>query len=102
MHPYIHTYRLSLAFVILALLAFVTSPVQTAAQSHNMASMAASPAQNSGPVVDIVRDPAQVPPGVGDRAATTVKVELVAKEVVGVLDRASGTTYRYWTFNGKV
>src|SRR5581483_8593853 len=102
MHPYIHTYRLSLAFVIFALLAFVTSPVQTAAQSHNMAAMAASPAQNSGPVVDIVRDPAQVPPGVGDRAATTVKVELLAKEVVGVLDPASGTTYRYCTFNGKV
>ncbi len=102
MHPYIHNYRFSLAFVMFALLAFVASPVQTTAQSHNMAAMAASSNQNSGPVVDIVRDPAQVPPSVGDRAATTVKVELVAKEVIGVLDPASGTTYRYWTFNGKV
>lgn len=102
MHPYVHTYRLTLAFAVFALLAFVASPLQTAAQSHNMAGMAASSTQNSGPVVDIVRDPAQVPPSVGDRPATTVKVELVAKEVVGVLDPASGTTYRYWTFNGKV
>jgi copper-containing nitrite reductase/plastocyanin len=31
-----------------------------------------------------------------------VKVTLTSKELVGALDPASGTTYRYWTFNGKV
>jgi nitrite reductase (NO-forming) len=52
--------------------------------------------------VDIVRDPTDVPPPIGNRAPTTVHVTLTAEEVAGQLDPASGTTYRYWTFNGKV
>src|SRR5690242_321768 len=48
MHPYIHTYRLTFAFVILALLASLTSPAQTAAQSHNMAGMRGAASFNSG------------------------------------------------------
>jgi copper-containing nitrite reductase len=56
----------------------------------------------TSPVADIVRDPAEVPPSVGARAATTVRVELVTQEMVGELERTTGTTYRYWTFNGKV
>lgn len=55
-----------------------------------------------GKTVDIVRDPTDVPPAVGTRGPAVVKVELTAKEVAGRLDPASGTTYRYWTFNGKV
>ena len=55
-----------------------------------------------GKTVDIVRDPTDVPPAVGTRGPAVVQVELTAKEVVGQLDPASGTTYRYWTFNGKV
>ena len=51
---------------------------------------------------DIVRDPSDLPPPIGDRAPTVVKVTLTSKELVGVLDSASGTTYRYWTFDGKV
>jgi len=51
---------------------------------------------------DIVRDPADLPSPIGDRAPAVVHVTLTAKEVVGALDPASGTTYRYWTFNGKV
>ena len=51
---------------------------------------------------DIVRDPADLPPPIGDRAPAVVKVTLTSKELVGALDPASGTTYRYWTFNGKV
>lgn len=51
---------------------------------------------------DVVRDPSDLPPPVGDRAPGVVRVTLTAREVVGVLDPASGTTYRYWTFNGKV
>ncbi len=61
----------------------------------------ASPVKPS-PMADIVRDPADVPPPIGKRAPTTVQVSLNAVEVVGQLDPASGTTYRYWTFNGKV
>lgn len=51
---------------------------------------------------DIVRDPSDVPPPIGERASAVVKVTLTTKELVGVLDPASGTTYRYWTFDGKV
>ncbi|HKS72505.1 MAG TPA: copper-containing nitrite reductase, partial [Terriglobales bacterium] len=52
--------------------------------------------------VDIVRDPLDVPPSIGSRPPTTVHVTLTTEEVVGQLDPASSTTYRYWTFNGKV
>lgn len=51
---------------------------------------------------DIVRDPSDLPPPVGNRAPAVVRVTLTSKELVGALDPASGTTYRYWTFNGKV
>jgi nitrite reductase (NO-forming) len=53
-------------------------------------------------IVDIVRDPSDVPPSVGNRGSGVVQVTLTAEEVVGSLDAAAGTTYRYWTFNGKV
>ena len=61
-----------------------------------------SSTKNPAPTVDIVRDPADVPNPIGGRAPTTVHVTLTAEEVMGQLDPASGTTYRYWTFNGKV
>jgi nitrite reductase (NO-forming) len=49
---------------------------------------------------DIVRDPTDLPGPIGNRAPTTVRIDLEAMEVVGQL--ADGTTYPYWTFNGKV
>jgi copper-containing nitrite reductase len=52
--------------------------------------------------VDVVRDPTDVPPSIGAREQAVVQVALTAEEVVGVLDPSAGTTYRYWTFNGKV
>ena len=66
-------------------------------------------AQASGPVVvnnpattgqDIVRDPTDLPGPIGVREPQTVRVDLEAIEVEGQL--ADGTTYYYWTFNGKV
>jgi nitrite reductase (NO-forming) len=53
-------------------------------------------------IVDIMRDPADVPPGIGNRQPAVVHVMLTAEEVVGTLDPSARTTYRYWTFNGKV
>jgi nitrite reductase (NO-forming) len=53
-------------------------------------------------IVDIVRDPSDVPPSVGNRQPGVVHITLTAEEVVGTLDPTAGTTYRYWTFNGKV
>jgi copper-containing nitrite reductase len=95
-HPRYFTFAAVLA-LSLSVLTLSASPA--AAQSATHAAMAR---HAFAAAVDIVRDPADVPSGVGNRPAATVKVELTAQEVVGKLDPASGTSYRYWTFNGKV
>src|SRR6185312_13401317 len=51
---------------------------------------------------NISRDPSDLPPPVGNRPPAVVHVTLTARETVGQLDASTGTTYRYWTFNGKV
>lgn len=53
-------------------------------------------------VVNVVRDAADVPAPVGSRGPAVVHVTLNTIEVTGQLDPATGTTYRYWTFGGKV
>ena len=50
--------------------------------------------------VDITRDPTDLPEPLGQRGPEKVKVDLVTSEISGLL--ADGTSYRYWTFNGKV
>ena len=50
--------------------------------------------------VSIARDPADLPGPLAAGAPRSVTVELEAVELVGKL--ANDTTYRYWTFNGKV
>lgn len=50
--------------------------------------------------VDIVRDPTDLPAPLPPRDPQKVVVNLETTEVSGRL--ADGTTYRYWTFNGKV
>ena len=49
---------------------------------------------------DIVRDPTDIPAPIGVREPQTVRIDLEAVEIEGQL--ADGTTYKYWTFNGKV
>lgn len=49
---------------------------------------------------DISQLAADVPPPVGNRGPQTVRVDLVAVELEGRL--AEGTTFGYWTFNGRV
>lgn len=71
-----------------------TATAQTAARSAH--------ANATPKAADIVRDPTDVPAPVIYRTASLVRVTLTAKEVLGTLDPAAGTTYRYWTFNGKV
>jgi len=51
---------------------------------------------------DVVRDPTDVPAPIGYRTPAIVQVTLTAEELLGTLDGPAGTTYRYWTFNGKV
>jgi copper-containing nitrite reductase len=86
-----------ISFVCSLVFAFVMT-----ASSVLWAQKTISSAKNAAPPVDIVRDPTDVPPPIGNRAPTTVHVTLTAEEVAGQLDPASGTTYRYWTFTGKV
>ena len=63
--------------------------------------MGVAPAGAEEPAaVSIVRAPDDLPAPVERREARTVKVELEAVELLGQLD--DGTTYRYWTFDGKV
>lgn len=63
----------------------------------------------SGPVVvnnpatigaDIIRDPTEIPPPIGPREPKTVRIDLETIEIEGQL--ADGTTFEYWTFNGRV
>jgi nitrite reductase (NO-forming) len=49
---------------------------------------------------DISQLATEVPPPIGDRAPQTVRVDLLAVELEGRL--AEGTTFGYWTFNGRV
>ncbi|MDE2184341.1 MAG: nitrite reductase, copper-containing [Alphaproteobacteria bacterium] len=60
----------------------------------------ATPVPAAGTQVDIVRDPADLPPPVGLRGPRRVTVNLHAEEVTGTL--ANGATFHYWTFNGRV
>ncbi len=89
--------RILLAFLLSVLLLGIgasTGMAQTAKHldHSNVATKAA----------DIARDPTDIPPPVGKRGPSVVHVTLTAEEVVGTLDSSTGTTYRYWTFNGKV
>jgi len=49
---------------------------------------------------DIVRDPADLPGPIAQRQPQVVRVDLETVELEGRLD--DGTSYVYWTFNGKV
>jgi nitrite reductase (NO-forming) len=103
MRKRIHSIRFNLAALMTVLLSFLTLGGSDAvAQGMEAMKGMASSRRVSAQVIDIVRDPAQVPPPVGNRPPTAVKVELTAVEAVGELDPTTGTTYRYWTFNGKV
>lgn len=50
--------------------------------------------------VSVTRDPTDIPPPVGDGQQEPIQVDLEAIEIEASL--ASGSTYTYWTFNGKV
>jgi nitrite reductase (NO-forming) len=49
---------------------------------------------------DISREASDLPPPIGKRDPQTVSVDLLSAEIEGRL--AEGTTFGYWTFNGKV
>ncbi len=84
------------------------TPAAVAMNAASMPGMDMSTASPSAPGAtaapamgaDIVRDPTDLPGPLGNRGPTTVRIDLEAKEVIGQL--ADGTTYPYWTFNGKI
>src|SRR5574338_159438 len=49
---------------------------------------------------DVVRDPTDLPAPLAIREPKTIRIDLEAVEIEGQL--ADGTTFSYWTFNGKV
>ncbi len=57
-------------------------------------------AADAMPVADIVRDATDLPGPLAKRGPQRVRIDLETVELEGRL--ADGTTYRYWTFNGKV
>lgn len=70
----------------------------TAPEAEHVAAPSVAPAVEDA--VSIVRNPADVPPPIGDRGPQHLVVEMTAVEVNGILD--DGTTYRYMTFDGQV
>lgn len=72
---------------------------QAETMDHTVTSVAA-PAPAAADAVSIVRSPADVPPPVGDRGPMTLRVDMETVEVTGFL--ADGTTFNYFTFDGKV
>jgi len=60
----------------------------------------ARPAPQTLVEADISREPTDLPPPIAKREPQTVRVDLFSVEVEGRL--AEGTTFGYWTFNGKV
>jgi nitrite reductase (NO-forming) len=81
----------------------------TAMNDTTTSAPASAPVTVSGPVVvnnppttgaDIVRDPTEIPATIPAREPQTVRIDLETVEIEGQL--ADGTTYKYWTFNGKV
>ena len=51
-------------------------------------------------VADIVRAPTDLPPPLAKRGPEHIRIDMETTEVTGQLD--DGTSYHYWTFNGKV
>jgi len=75
------------------------APTNASASSPNATAASNAPA-SATTGADISREPSDLPAPIGDRGPTNVRIDLEAKEVVGQL--ADGTTFPYWTFNGKV
>jgi nitrite reductase (NO-forming) len=75
--------------------ALFVAPAAMAAGGHSHHAAAAS-----AQIVDVVRDPADLPPAIGRRKPQHVKVDFETTEVTGQLN--DGTTFHYWTFNSKV
>lgn len=59
-----------------------------------------APATKAPAITDVARDPADLPGPLAKRAPRLIRYDLTTEEIKGRL--ADGTTFNYWTFNGKV
>ena len=89
-------------FALLAVGAAVAALGASAAMArdHAQHSAGTAVAASASKIVDIVRDPTDLPAPIGARGPQTVKIHFDTTEVTGQLD--DGSTYRYWTFNNQV
>jgi copper-containing nitrite reductase len=97
----IHT-KSSFITLLLSLVLFLFTITDVRPLTAQSAGHAGAHDKPAAKMADIVRDPADVPPPLADRAAAVLHVTLTAEEVIGQLDPSVGTSYRYWTFDGKV
>ncbi len=79
---------------------FCSAPGHRLAGMEGKFTVTPKPPAPSVAQADISRDPADLPPPIAKRAPETVRIDLEAREVEGRL--AEGTTFGFWTFNGKV
>jgi nitrite reductase (NO-forming) len=84
-----------------AVVATQTAVASAAASSASSLSPAASPTPTPEVIaIDVARDPSDLPGPLEPGGPTHRRIDLEAQEVIGTL--ADGTTFTYWTFNGKV
>jgi nitrite reductase (NO-forming) len=81
--------------------AAAASQPQNSSNTSTGADVSVAAAGEADPnAVDIVRDPTDLPAPLPQRGPEKLVVNLETVEISGQL--ADGTTYKYWTFNGKV
>ena len=79
----------------------VSDTAPTASSSDHMSMDGAAVVDNTPTTgADVVRDPTDLPAPLAIREPETVRIDLEAVEIEGQL--SDGTTYSYWTFNGRV
>jgi nitrite reductase (NO-forming) len=89
--------NISMLWAVSGAALLLAAPAAFAAEDHHAHAATATAATV---VTDVIRDATDLPPPITRRNPETVRVHLDTVEVMGQL--ADGTTYRYWTFNGKV
>ena len=82
----------------------VSTATESADNTYTTSGTVANVSVSAGPAdanaVDITRDPTDIPAPLKERGPEYVRVDLETVELSGQL--ADGTTFTYWTFNGKV
>jgi nitrite reductase (NO-forming) len=87
-------------FALLAIGVAVAALGASAGMAQHAHQAAGTTTASATTVADVARDPSDLPAPVGARGPQTVKVHFDTVEVTGQLE--DGSTYHYWTFNGKV